>query len=177
MCFRVLAGDTSSTHAAKKEKGPKSQHNAHLRFTFAGRVQSKLDNSHCFWDEAEGVSRTTRHMLQFVDVVGLKPLSGMRFSLVTHGAGTKTALFGRKARTSAVQCGRDDVCGSCATNRTQNALKIDTCSGFMHDLTILAFVWAADGVVPRFWQDRLVTPPFSNSDFPTGSGLENGPIF
>ncbi|CAB1097941.1 unnamed protein product [Ectocarpus sp. CCAP 1310/34] len=46
----------------------------------------------------------------------------MRFELVTHAAGAKTALFGPKARTSAEQCGRVDVFGSCAANMTQNAL-------------------------------------------------------
>ena len=45
-CGLITLGATSKKKATSK----KSQHNAHPRITFAGRVQSKLDNFPCFWD-------------------------------------------------------------------------------------------------------------------------------
>ena len=91
----------------------------------------------------------TRHRLQFVDLVGLKPLSGCVFHWSHMQQAQKQLFLAEKLERQQCNAGGLTFCGSCATNRTQNALNFDTCKGFVHDLTILAIVWAADGVVPR----------------------------
>ena len=73
-----------------------------------------------FWTPAEeAVCMTSRHPPLLVDVVGLYPLSGMRFLLVSRGATTKKRS---SPKNSTSKCAPEHVFGPCALHTGRWAL-------------------------------------------------------
>ena len=75
-----------------------------LEFTlFAGRAHSKWTTLADFWTPAEAVCMASRHRPLLMDVVGLDPLSGMRFLLVSREASTKKEAAPKSRHRNALQ--------------------------------------------------------------------------
>ena len=120
----LVSGHAWSEHAAEQEKSPKNRHRNTRRFTFAGRVQSKLHDTACFWDASRGY---------VYDRTPLSAVCGCRRPKASlwHAFWTghtcschENGTFRPKRTTNVSRASWPvDVFGSCAANTTQNALK------------------------------------------------------